>query len=234
MTSTFFLILPLLILLAIPYIIPWDHQILYTLLTTSIILLFGFRLVLIRRVRNKELRHQRNFFWIYSALMFLMGILLELFPFSPLVRLMLNGRGFIALASLGFSFYGLSHFIYKEEAAPKKAVIAWGLSGLLFFNFGFPLRQQLPELGGPYGVGTQYHQVEDQTRPEIFTKDPYDHRQLVLRFFYPIQKTAKGKVLAFKRSKRVLTHSQEDISPISDQQFPIIFLFFWSRRIFFR
>lgn len=60
---------------------------------------------------------------------------------------------------------------------------------LLFGLSAMPLRAQeskwLPAPTGPYQVGTTYYHWVDATRDEVFTDDPDDKRELVVRFWYP-------------------------------------------------
>ena len=44
---------------------------------------------------------------------------------------------------------------------------------------------QLPPPSGDYAVGTQKLLLEDKDRPEVITEDPDDHRELVVRVWYP-------------------------------------------------
>lgn len=43
----------------------------------------------------------------------------------------------------------------------------------------------LPAPTGPYQVGTTFYHWVDETRDEVFTDDPGDKRELVVRFWYP-------------------------------------------------
>lgn len=44
---------------------------------------------------------------------------------------------------------------------------------------------QVPPPSGPFSVGTQDIQLVDSSRPELFTDDPSDHRELLIRVWYP-------------------------------------------------
>jgi predicted dienelactone hydrolase len=44
---------------------------------------------------------------------------------------------------------------------------------------------RFPAPTGPYGVGTRVYSWTDPTRPEPFTPDPGDHRELVVQIWYP-------------------------------------------------
>lgn len=43
----------------------------------------------------------------------------------------------------------------------------------------------LPQPTGTYDVGTTYFVFVDKTRPELFTEDPDDHREVTVRAWYP-------------------------------------------------
>jgi predicted dienelactone hydrolase len=49
---------------------------------------------------------------------------------------------------------------------------------------------KLPQPTGPYQIGTSYFALVDETRPEAFTDDPKDHRELLVRSWYPAQPVA--------------------------------------------
>lgn len=46
---------------------------------------------------------------------------------------------------------------------------------------------KLPQPTGPYQIGTTYFALTDDTRLEVFTDDPKDHRELLVRCWYPAQ-----------------------------------------------
>jgi dienelactone hydrolase len=62
------------------------------------------------------------------------------------------------------------------------------LAGVLF---PWPVAGQasnwLPVPTGPYQVGTTTYHWVDESRPEIFTKDPDDRRELLVRVWYPAE-----------------------------------------------
>ncbi|HJQ39516.1 MAG TPA: hypothetical protein VKB93_20425, partial [Thermoanaerobaculia bacterium] len=45
--------------------------------------------------------------------------------------------------------------------------------------------QELPQPGGPFHVGRASFSAIDRSRPEPFTDDPADHRQLLFEVWYP-------------------------------------------------
>jgi dienelactone hydrolase len=52
-----------------------------------------------------------------------------------------------------------------------------------------PGADAFPPLRGPYAVGVREFFWADPSRPEPFTKDPTDHRRLVVRVWYPVDRT---------------------------------------------
>jgi len=52
---------------------------------------------------------------------------------------------------------------------------------------------KLPQPTGPYQIGTTSLALVDETRPEVFTDDPKDHRELLVRCWYPAQPVAGAK-----------------------------------------
>jgi hypothetical protein len=50
----------------------------------------------------------------------------------------------------------------------------------------------LPKLTGPYGVGVRSQHLIDMSRPENFTSDPTDHREMMVQLWYPIETSTLG------------------------------------------
>jgi predicted dienelactone hydrolase len=103
----------------------------------------------------------------------------------------------------------------------------------------------LPEPSGPYSVGTRNLYLIDTDRPETFTPDPNDHREVCARVWYPAKMPVGGKPVSYvERAKErgriitrhtpfpsfifyhlslVETHSYRDTEILKgQQQFPII------------
>ena len=53
----------------------------------------------------------------------------------------------------------------------------------------------LPEPTGPYAVGTAHLLFVDESRPEVFTDEPGDHREVTVRAWYPAD-TVEGAAIA--------------------------------------
>ncbi|MGH9958034.1 MAG: alpha/beta hydrolase family protein, partial [Pyrinomonadaceae bacterium] len=67
---------------------------------------------------------------------------------------------------------------------------------LVFLNITIATAQwtvKLPQPSGPYQIGTTYFALVDETRPEAFTDDPKDHRELLVRCWYPAQSVAGAR-----------------------------------------
>jgi hypothetical protein len=44
---------------------------------------------------------------------------------------------------------------------------------------------RFPQPTGPYQIGTVTYQWVDAARPELFTADPHDRRELMVQLWYP-------------------------------------------------
>ncbi len=96
---------------------------------------------------------------------------------------------------------------------------------------------ELPRPTGPFPVGTRYLSFVDLSRPEIFTDDPADCREITARVWYPAE-NAQGATPApyFMKPQEVIvrfdyppsfrsitTHSKLDV-PVSDAEksYPVV------------
>lgn len=89
----------------------------------------------------------------------------------------------------------------------------------------------LPDPTGPYPIGTTNLYLVDNTRAEIFTPDPDDRREMMVRVWYPAQIMRGGKVaplmenppFQFSHLALVKTHAYQD-APVSNTQsaFPVL------------
>jgi dienelactone hydrolase len=50
----------------------------------------------------------------------------------------------------------------------------------------------LPRLTGPFGVGVRTMHLVDMSRPENFTTDPSDFREMMIQLWYPLETTDQG------------------------------------------
>jgi hypothetical protein len=95
----------------------------------------------------------------------------------------------------------------------------------------------LPEPTGAYAVGTTHLVFVDETRPEIFTDDPADHREVTVRAWYPGEPVKEASTAPYYENAEEIvpkfgypstllglnTHSQLDI-PVSQQEdvYPVV------------
>ncbi|MCA9948540.1 MAG: hypothetical protein KDE48_02755 [Anaerolineales bacterium] len=101
----------------------------------------------------------------------------------------------LVLISLVLAVHGLRH-----PEAPTRRGLAFvaALFGLLcaavalFLPIAIPVAK-LPPMTGPHPVGTTSLYLVDENRPEIYTADPDDKRELMAQFWYPTTADAKGE-----------------------------------------
>ena len=90
---------------------------------------------------------------------------------------------------------------------------------------------RLPDPTGQYPVGTAKLYLVDDTRPEIFTPDPDDHREFMVQVWYPAQVEPGAKTvplmehmpIQFSHLSLVQTHAYQD-APVSNAQslYPVL------------
>jgi predicted dienelactone hydrolase len=95
-------------------------------------------------------------------------------------------------------------YLPRLGSAPKgtKKRSAWsiasGIGALLIWLLALALATllpvpQLPEVTGPYAMGTRTFYLVDESRDEIYTADPDDKRELIMQIWYPAAASAEGK-----------------------------------------
>ncbi|MBK8129006.1 MAG: hypothetical protein IPK53_08700 [bacterium] len=52
---------------------------------------------------------------------------------------------------------------------------------------------KLPSLTGSYAVGTRTYHLVDRSRPEIYTAQPDDKREIMVQVWYPAAADAQGE-----------------------------------------
>ena len=67
----------------------------------------------------------------------------------------------------------------------------------------------LPEPTGPHAVGTQYYYWADEDRPDEYTTDPGDFREVSVQIWYPAELSGDEKPIRYMRqdAARAFTHS---------------------------
>lgn len=79
-----------------------------------------------------------------------------------------------------------------------------------------------PQPGGKYGIGTLTYHWVDENRPEIFTTNPNDHRELLVQIWYPAEKDSKAKKAPYIPDADVLAaefarvQGRQEIKPLLD------------------
>jgi len=63
---------------------------------------------------------------------------------------------------------------------------------------------KLPEPTGPYGVGTAWFYFSDNSRPETFTQDPDDFREIAVRVWYPAESKNTDKPCPYTKHTAIL------------------------------
>ena len=80
----------------------------------------------------------------------------------------------------------------NEPSKKRWPAIVLSVAGLLVLaqSAAYPLWilpfHPFPEPTGPYRVGTVTYAWEDTTRPETYSDDPNDHRELPVQVWYPV------------------------------------------------
>ena len=72
----------------------------------------------------------------------------------------------------------------------KVHIIFFILLNFLGFNYaevGSRSGFSFPRPSGPYAVGSQYFYLIDKTRPDTYTSDPGDHREISMQVWYPAE-----------------------------------------------
>jgi predicted dienelactone hydrolase len=92
----------------------------------------------------------------------------------------------------------------------RRAVVVPGILGGVFalaLAFALPAALPvfaLPAPAGPYAVGTTYLDLVDTARPETFTADPQDRRELLVQIWYPAAPVARGQPVAYLERPRAV------------------------------
>jgi predicted dienelactone hydrolase len=96
---------------------------------------------------------------------------------------------------------------------------------------------ELPEPRGNYPIGITYLSFIDQNRPEIFTSDPTDNREITVKAWYPAEPVENAKLAPYIRNAEeivsifnlptsiinIKTHSKLDLSVSQVQEtFPVL------------
>ncbi len=90
----------------------------------------------------------------------------------------------------------------QQEGRRSRWAIAASVAGLLVWLFALALPTllpvpRLPEMSGPYAVGTQTVHLVDESRAEIYTEDASDKREIMMQVWYPAQEDGAGETAVY-------------------------------------
>ncbi len=63
---------------------------------------------------------------------------------------------------------------------------------------------RLPDVTGPYAIGTQTFHLVDESRDEIYTDDPADKREIMMQVWYPAEPDAVGETAVYLQDLDVM------------------------------
>lgn len=205
------------------YMFPWDYQEIYLAYLAGFTLLAILFSIFQKREKDQDIPFRA--ITIFSILSIIIGLLLQLFPFSPIA--MFNGREFFSIACI--SLFLLSLFqTYRYLNQPKSlklhtVLFPFCISLSILLIKGIPLSTQFPIPTGAFGVGTKAYYFQDLSRKEVLTNDPNDFRELMLQIYYPIDFDETHEPTYYKSSCRIRTNTYENV-PFTEkgEHFPLI------------
>jgi predicted dienelactone hydrolase len=80
----------------------------------------------------------------------------------------------------------------------------------------------LPEPTGPYAVGIKNFHFTDKNRPEIFTPEADDHRELFAIIWYPAESPSQGTPVSLMEQHQEKAAVFKRFAPVSDSAFELI------------
>jgi predicted dienelactone hydrolase len=92
--------------------------------------------------------------------------------------------------------------VLRNGVAAALGVLTLGLA------FAVPLAVpvfRFPEPSGPYGIGTVTYHWVDEDRPELFTEDPQDRREIVVQLWYPARPDPTASRVAYVPDAEILS-----------------------------
>ncbi len=94
----------------------------------------------------------------------------------------------------------------RSTSSREKKWSGWAIAGSVFglllwlvalaLPYLLPV-PKLPDVTGPYAIGTQTFHLVDESRDEIYTDDRDDKREFMMQVWYPAEADAKGEAAAY-------------------------------------
>jgi hypothetical protein len=124
---------------------------------------------------------------------------------------------FVTLVILRFSRRGLEKqrrgFVRKIASGfIRFVVLPVTLAVACFVPWAVPIFE-LPDPSGPHGIGVSQFKLDYPDRPEIFTADEGDHRELMVRVWYPADVASGSSPAPYL--------AEEEIGPLSEVAGPL-------------
>ena len=91
----------------------------------------------------------------------------------------------------------------RAGLGPTRALGVLGLALSIALPMLFPVFR-LPQPKGPYGIGTATYHWVDKSRPEVFTADPNDRRELMVQIWYPAKADPSAPRAAYMKDPSTL------------------------------
>ena len=94
----------------------------------------------------------------------------------------------------------------RNPSSTEKQWSAWAIAGsllgLLLWLAALALPYllpvpRMPDVTGPYAIGTQTFHLLDESREETYTSDPQDKREIMLQVWYPAEADARGETAVY-------------------------------------
>ena len=115
------------------------------------------------------------------------SVVLTTLVLATLAHLTLEGfRWQMVPANAGVAFVLINRAVHARDWLANTLVAAAGVSAILSLtaSVAFPVFT-LPDPSGPHPIGTAEHHLVDPSRGEDYSAAPDDHRELMLRVWYP-------------------------------------------------
>ncbi|RMG94468.1 MAG: hypothetical protein D6706_13755 [Chloroflexi bacterium] len=138
--------------------------------------------------------------WVWGSLMGATAV-------SAFVHLAFEGYRWQMIPAYGLTavLLLLSLYRWRKSTLPNKSHLWRGISvvlGLIALVVSSALPwllpvPRLPEPTGPYRIGTAVFHLVDPNRPEPYTDEPEDNREIMVQVWYPAENSANGTTVPY-------------------------------------